>query len=232
MRIMEIVLQSNRLDEMKSFYSELLGFCIKQASAEAFTIATGESKITFQKNVTDLGAYYHFAFTIPSNKLTESIQWLQHKGISCFSTDRQNQFFFPAWNATAAYFYDPDGNLVEFIAHHSLHNPSETPFSENSILYISEIGLPVPHVAESSKHICEAFEQEIWRKDEKQFAAVGDVEGLFILIETSRLWFPDERIPGVFPTQVTIQGELDNQVQLTGLPYQLWSTAKVPMEEI
>lgn len=95
------------------------------------------------------------------------------------------------------------------------------------ILYISEIGLPVPHVAESSKHICEAFDQEIWRKDEKQFAAVGGVEGLFILIETSRLWFPDERIPGVFPTLV--KSELDNQAQLNGLLYQIWSTAKVPM---
>ncbi|XOS93637.1 VOC family protein [Brevibacillus laterosporus] len=94
MRIIEIVLQTNRLDEMKSFYGELLGFPIEQESVESFTIITGESKITFQKPVCDLSAYYHFAFTIPSNKLAESKQWLQKKGISCFSNDNQDQFFF------------------------------------------------------------------------------------------------------------------------------------------
>ncbi|MGG0796311.1 VOC family protein [Brevibacillus laterosporus] len=41
MRIMEIVLQTNRLDEMKSFYGELLGFPIVQESAEAFTFPLG-----------------------------------------------------------------------------------------------------------------------------------------------------------------------------------------------
>ncbi|AYB38369.1 VOC family protein [Brevibacillus laterosporus] len=229
MRIIEIVLQTNRLDEMKSFYGELLGFPIEQESSESFTIITGESKIIFQKPVCDLGAYYHFAFTIPSNKLVESKQWLQKKGISCFSNDNQDQFFFPDWNATASYFYDPDGNLLEFIVYHSLHNPSEAPFSQHSILYISEIGLPVPNVAEGSKHIYEICEQEIWRKDEKQFAAIGDVEGLFILIETSRPWFPDARMPGVFPTLVKIQGDLDKQVQLYDLPYQIMCTTKVHM---
>ncbi|TPG83711.1 glyoxalase [Brevibacillus laterosporus] len=224
MRIIEIVLQTNRLDEMKSFYGKLLEFPVEKDSAESFTVKAGESKIIFQKPSCDLKAFYHFAFMIPSNKLEESKQWLQNKGIVLYSIDNQDQFFFSDWNATASYFYDPDGNLVEFITHHSLNNPSNAPFRQNSILQISEIGLPVHDFAEDSKRICEASSQEIWQGDGKQFAAIGDVEGLFIVINTKRPWFPDARMPGVFPTKVKIQDELDKRVEINDLPYQLYHT--------
>lgn len=226
MRIIEIVLQTNRLDEMKSFYGELLEFPVEKESAESFAVKAGDSKITFQEPSCDLDAFYHFAFMIPSNKLEEAKQWLQNKGIVLYSIDNQDQFFFSDWNATASYFYDPDGNLVEFIAHHSLNNPSEAPFRQNSILQISEIGLPVHNFTEDSKRICEASSQEIWKQQGEQFAAIGDVEGLFIVIDTNRPWFPDSRMPGVFPTQVKIQDELGKRLEINDLPYQLYRTPK------
>lgn len=224
MRIKEIVLETNRLHEMKLFYSELLEFPILEESADSLSVQAGESKMTFQNSSAKLTAYYHFAFTIPDNKSDEAGRWLQHKGISLYSKDDQNQFYFEDWNATASYFYDPQGNLVEFIAHHSLNNSAELPFEQNSILHISEIGLPVHHVAESSKRICEAFSQEVWRGDGKQFAAIGDANGLFIVVDIKRPWFPDARMPHVSPTQVKIQGESGKILEMSNLPYQFWST--------
>ena len=48
---------------------------------------------------------------------------------------------FENWNANAVYFYDNNGNILEFIARHDLQNNQFTPFNSESILNISEIGI-------------------------------------------------------------------------------------------
>lgn len=222
MRIAEVALQTDCPHEMKQFYSEILGLPIGETAAESFWIQAGESKLIFEQS-TSSKAFYHFAFTIPANQLEEAGQWLQNKGISLYTKDNENQYFFEDWDATASYFYDPQGNLVEFIAHHTLHNASQSPFGAHSIIRISEIGLPLHHMEDGLTRIGEAFSLNVWRGDGKQFAAVGDEEGLFIMIDTNRPWFPDARMPIVSSVKVTIAGISNNSIELPSLPYQLTS---------
>lgn len=223
MRIAEITLHTDCLQEMKRFYSELLEFPLAGETVESFTVQAGQSRLIFQKSSSNKGVY-HFAFTIPANQLEEAGQWLQRKGIPLYTKDNKNQYFFEDWNATASYFYDPQGNLVEFIAHHTLQNASQSPFGAHSMIRISEIGLPLYHFEEGLARVCEDLSLQVWRGDGKQFAGVGDEQGLLILIDMNRPWFPDGRMPVVTPVKVVIEGEENHFAELSGLPYQICGT--------
>lgn len=156
--------------------------------------------------------------------LSEAKRWVSERGISVFSKDGQNEFPFEKWNATAFYFYDPDGNLVEFIAHHSLDNEASEAFGPKHLLRISEIGLPVENVPQVVKELTNAFPLRLWSGDGEQFAALGDAEGLLIVVDKERPWFPDGRLPGLFNTRVSIEGTDSARIVLQNDLYEIKST--------
>lgn len=51
----------------------------------------------------------HYAFTVPRQKLAAALEHLRTHGIEVYGPQR-----FEWMKATAYYFYDPDGNLLEF----------------------------------------------------------------------------------------------------------------------
>ena len=90
--------------------------------------------------------------------------------------------------------------IVEFIARHNLATQSDQPFSAKSIISVGEIGYPAENVKLFSRAIKDELNVKLWDGDEKNFAAVGDEEGLFIIVAVNRPWFPRRqkgpRIPG------------------------------------
>lgn len=213
MKILKIEVKTKQLAKIKKFYGDLLNFTITDDSKERMVLQAGTTTIIFHQD-DESEAYYHIAFSIPSDQLSESKKWLQGKGIDLITKDQQDQFEFKDWPATACYFYDPDGNLIEFIAHHSIASENPHSFNQNHILCVSEIGLPVENVSEAIQKIGDTFHLSLWRGDGEQFAAIGDENGLFIVIDTKRLWFPDNRKAGMFATSVTIEGNSKEKLQL------------------
>lgn len=226
MKLKEITIQTFCLDAMKTFYCERLGLPANVDRQTSFTIRIGESVLTFQEHAdADAGAvnpYYHLAFTVPTNKLAEAKQWLRERGIDLLKDDQgHDEFHFQSWNATSVYFDDPNGNIIEFIAHHTFHNAADEPFEAKHLLRISEIGLPVDQVSEAIATITDTFALELWKGDGKQFAAIGDAEGLFIVVDKQRPWFPDGRMPVVAAAQIAIQGGKSASLQLREGRYEL-----------
>ncbi|SFL53312.1 Catechol-2,3-dioxygenase [Paenibacillus sp. 1_12] len=220
MKILKIEVKTKRLAMIKEFYGDLMNFEIKDYSDQCIVLQAGQTTIIFNQDDKS-EAFYHIAFSIPSNQFTASQQWLQHKGIDLIKKEGKDQFEFMDWPASACYFYDPDGNLIEFIAHHTTTQENNQTFQQNNILYVSEIGLPVDDVSEVTKIICESFNLSLWRGDGKQFSAIGDEHGLFIVIDKNRPWFPVNKKPGMFPTAVTIQGEKEIILQMNRQLYRL-----------
>lgn len=188
MRIKEIRLETHVLEELKNFYTETLKLSLANETRKSFTVRAGYSAIKFTRVQTSDQPLYHFAFNIPENQLPEAKQWLSSR-IPLIEKDGQDQFRFDEWNAEAIYFRDPAGNILELIARHNLKNRSDREFSGASLLGVSEIGVPVEDVYLFSRHIQQELNIELWRGDEKQFAAVGDEEGLFIIVPIGRKWF-------------------------------------------
>ena len=106
--------------------------------------------------------------------------------------DGADQFHFETWNADAVYFFDPAGNVVELIARHNLRNASKKPFSGDSILCISEIAYPVEDVTLFCQHLKAELKLKLYSGDEKNFAALGDEDGLVIVVPVGRHWYPTQ----------------------------------------
>ncbi|MBP1999900.1 catechol-2,3-dioxygenase [Paenibacillus shirakamiensis] len=205
MRITELTLQTHQLCEIQDFYEKVLELAVLEQSETQFTLQVGGSKITFISENSAEKAYYHVAITIPTNRFHAAKQWIKDRGISLIMQEGEDEFTFEDWNASALYFYDPDDNLIEFIAHHSLDNAVVEPFGSTLLLRVSEVGLPVDHVPEVVKMLKDSHSLSLWRGNGEQFAALGDAEGLLIVVDSARPWFPDGRAPGIFPTSVTIE---------------------------
>lgn len=206
MNIAGIELETHVLPALKRFYTEVLGLSLVREGRRFFSVKVGQSTLKFQTTEeVDEEPFYHFAFNIPENQLDEARRWLTDRGVKLIQKDNSDLFHFKDWNADAIFFYDPAGNIVELIARHNLENARRKPFGVSSFLNISEIGVAVDNVAMFCDQLKEQFDANLWKGDRKNFAAVGDENGLFIVVPIDRPWFPVDRKAVAYPIAVDVK---------------------------
>ena len=189
----------------------------------SFSVQTPGTVIKFEEDATYPGAFYHFAFNIPENQLNESIIWLEGK-TELITLNGEKVFDFKAWDAHSIYFYDPAGNIIEFIARHRLNNSSGKQFSGKSILSVSEIGMPVNDVREFYDRLYAEFGLPLFTGDLKTFMAAGDDNGLIIIVPEERRWFPDCPPAEIFPISVEIMGIKNKEILFDNYGYKIVSS--------
>lgn len=190
MHIHDLRLQTHHLDGQRAFYAETLGLPLVDESARHITFAAGSTRLTF--SASDAPTFYHFAFNIPSDQFAEAKAWAQARMMLIPHADGSTSFVSsPHWDAEILYFYDRDGNIVEFIARHRLQDHATAPFSAASIRCVSEIGLVVSDVRASVETLTSALPLRAFDGDgSDSFTAVGDEHGLFIVVSDGRAWYP------------------------------------------
>jgi catechol-2,3-dioxygenase len=135
----------------------------------------------------------HFAVNVPPERFEEAVAWARER-VELVDADVP----FPAWRARSAYFFDPGGNIVELIAR-------ERAPGEDLFLEISEVGLPVADVGVAVEWLESELGLPHFSGNRRDFSAVGDDRGLFIVVPVGRPWlFTDEPAPDV-PLRVTIE---------------------------
>lgn len=211
MEIKLLRLQTNELEIMKEFYTQHLGFSICGERLNAFQIQVGTSILEFTNENVVGEPYYHFAFNIPANQFREAKEWVKEKA-TLLLEDGEDEADFSFWPAHACYFEDPAGNIVEFIARYNVSPNSESPFSVNNILNISEIGLivqDVPKVGEQLEkvHIFERDNDSI-TNDSLNFMQENN-NGVFILLTSiGRRWLFSAKKSKVFPMTIALDKQL------------------------
>lgn len=206
MKLEQIQIQTNNIQETTAFYQDILGLSIIEKNSKWVTIQTGNSILKFIENST-FNSIYHFAFNIPENKLEEAIEWCKNK-VGLIVIEDQNVIAnFEAWNANAVYFYDNNGNLLEFISRYDLENASTENFSSKLILNISEIGIVTENPLELGNQLIEKHALEFFFKNNNSevFSALGDDEGLLIIVKPNRNWYPTQTPSQSNPTEIRIQ---------------------------
>ena len=201
MQIRELQLGTSALAQQYDFYTRVFGFPVLQETPDMFVLQVGVSRLTFTRTNNEPGGIAHVAFNIPENQFLAAKQWLHERTPLFRNTDGEDEFFFEAWNAHALYFHDPDGNILELIARHTLPSASDRPFSQKSILNISEIGIVTEDVPAQVAAIKARVGASVYGgPGSDSFTPVGDEEGLFIVVKRGRMWFGDsgkaaDRIP-------------------------------------
>ena len=115
---------------------------------------------------------------------------------------------FRSWNSHSVFFWDPAGNLLEYIARHDLKNSAPGHFTSQDILYTSEIGIIVDDVRNTAFELNKTFGLEQYRGGSEVFTAVGDEHGLLLVMKRGRiLGFDQGKGADVFPTVATIRGK-------------------------
>ncbi|MFY0481136.1 VOC family protein [Flavobacterium sp. PLA-1-15] len=192
MNLDHIEILSHDLNATKRFYEEALGLTIVSQDAESLTIKIGSSLLTFKDGTAKPKAVYHLAFNIPQNKLSEAIEWSKNRIELIKQEEAVLIANFESWNANAVYFYDNNGNLLEFIARKDLDNTQAEVFSSNQLLNISEIGIVTDNPATLGEKFAAEYGLSLFEKNQNSevFTAVGNDNGLLIIVKTNRNWYP------------------------------------------
>jgi hypothetical protein len=211
MNIKRLILQTSVLKELTDFYIKLMELPVESSGEKEITIKIGSTELVFQQaHAAD--PFYHFAINIPANKIEEAKKWLQDRveliWIEQYKSDVAD---FVNWHAKSVYFYDPAGNILELIARFDLVNKTNEPFSSSQFISISEVGL-VFQEDELDKRTEDLLQQYHLTYFDKQpplpqFKAVGDDEGLFIIVPNYRNWFPTAKAAGIFPMAVEFENK-------------------------
>lgn len=189
MKIKELILYTNNLEEQFDFYSRILGIEVVHKSSKKFSLNIGTSILSFVEN--ENFTPYHFAFNIPSNKELEALDWLKSK-VSILKDGNQELIDFTSWNAKAMYFYDSDKNIVEFIARKNLKKNSDKSFDSKSLLEISEIGTATQNLTEKHHYLTHHIGLSQYSGGPDRFCAIGSENGLFICIDKNQKdWYPN-----------------------------------------
>jgi hypothetical protein len=206
MEITAIKLQTSLLKELASFYHDVLELTTDTNSDGNIKIGIGRTTLVFEQ-VENADPFYHYAINIPCNKIDEAKAWLSPRAELIWIDDYRSDIAdFRNWNAKSVYFYDPSGNILELIARFDLDNKMDEPFSSAQFLCISELGVVTKQgdLDNAADRLLKDYDLDYFVRQPPlpQFKAIGDNEGLFIMVPENRNWYPTERPSGIFPMNV------------------------------
>jgi catechol-2,3-dioxygenase len=201
MDIRQVQLATRSLADTARFY-ERLGCPVEIVDATV-RVVVGSSLLVFRELPEMTGAL-HLAITIPTGTFDAGKAWIA--GLTTvLGTDDQDEFEGPPnWNSRSVYFEGPDQQLLELIERRDL--PVDV--GENTavpLVSVSEVGVPVPDVLGAVEALRRAGLEPYANPPGESFSAVGDVDGLVILVSPDRRWFPTgDRSPSSAPVVIDV----------------------------
>jgi hypothetical protein len=175
--------------------------------------------------------FYHFAFNIPENKILAARYWQLERTpllpIPRYLRDKEfpdDVVNYRHWNAHSIFFFDPAGNVVEYIARHDLDNGAADEFGSRDILCASEIAFVVDDVLQTARKLKEFAMFQQYKQASKQFAALGDEQGLLLVMKRGRVISfraPEKKAVEVFSTSAEVFADRNAQYTFPKFPYQL-----------
>ena len=195
MHLREIRLAARRLDEGRALYAGAFGLTVTDQDGE-LAVRIGDARLVL---VPGEPTPQHFAIRIPSASHADALDWLGERVDLLTDEHGSRAFAFPDWNADSAYFADPDGNIVELIAHHDLPDPYAPPFGRSALLGLCEAGMPVDDVGAFLDELERRTGARRWSGNRETFAAAGTKAGSLIVVQRGRVWYPTEAAAATLP---------------------------------
>jgi catechol 2,3-dioxygenase-like lactoylglutathione lyase family enzyme len=210
MRIIEVLLPCRDIAAARAFYEEF--GCDVVPDGGRIRVAMGSSVLVFAP--AEFDGDLHLAFTVPTGSFSQAKQWAGDHA-SLLSSDGTDEFeAAPTWNASSVYFDGPDGQVLELIERRDLDNRIDHGFTAADLCCVSEVGVAVPDVPTAVETLAATRVGFYGNPPGPGFAAVGDADGMLILVTPGRPWAPT-RDRAAAEAPVHIHADVDTAVQLT-----------------
>lgn len=210
MRITRLTLPSTDVGACLAFYRDVL-----QLPTTGTTVHVGWTDIEIEPVSTDPGTI-HLAFNIPHHRFDAACIWLRHRALLLNDPLGEQRFHIGGpWDAESVYFAGPHDAVLELIARRPLGHggPAEGEFRSSEIACVSEVGLPTDHVPTLVRDLVVSMGVTPFGDVTDTFAPMGDHEGLLIVVDRRRPWFPEmRRLPGARGIRLTLEGVLPGAV--------------------
>jgi hypothetical protein len=194
------------LPALAGFYRAALGLGVPDDSPAAVAVEIGATRLEFRASEDE--PFYHFALLAPGDRAEAMLAWADER--TELLPDREGGevvFDFTNWSATACYFHDPAGNIVELIAHRGLgESGSDGSFSGDELLGLSELGL-VGDPAALAEELERALGLELWDGTlsvGSRLGFVGERGRTLILCPPGRGWLPTGRPAEAHPVEAVL----------------------------
>ena len=205
MRLTRIVLPVLDVADAARFYRTTLGLPVQIEGGTA-TVTVGRSRLDLVATTEAAGAH-HLAMTIPRHTFASARSWLEDRAQLLHRDDEAEFEGPPSWNSRSLYFDGPEGAVLELIERRDLPPGRSSTFSAQDLVCVSEVGIAVPDVDRAVALAQDAGIETYGEPAARDFAAVGDVHGLLILVRPGRAWLPTtDRKAAVNPTTVETTG--------------------------
>lgn len=207
MKIKEASLKTRDINSMKTFYTEILGMPLTKESEDKFQVLAGSSLLEFTSENVEDEPFYHFAFDIPSNKFREAKKWVLSK-VKLNLEDSEDEANFSHIPALSLYFYDPAGNIVEFISRHDIAEESEEIFTQKSILNISEMSLTVVDAIKTAEKLIDLGIKERdgdpISNSSLNFMGKSATGPFLLLTQPGRRWIFSNKLSAIYPIEIVL----------------------------
>lgn len=210
MRITHLRLPSSDPAASAAFYRDVL-----QVPVDGTHVQIGWSRLDLVAADVPVGSA-HLAFNIPPTRFAAACDWLAQRVPLLRDPLGESRFSLgAAWQSQSVYFAGPDGAVLELIARQplALEAAADGAFSGAELLCISEIGLPSTQVAAVAATAQARMAVPAFMPPSEVFAPLGDHEGLLILVDAQRRWFPEQRqLPFADGVRAVVDGVRGGQV--------------------
>lgn len=190
MRLIELTLPVSNVAVVASYFRDVL-----QLPVDCDSVSIGWSTIRLEDAAGGSVGGVHLAFNVPDNRFAAASAWLRAR--SPLQHDPEGKDYFAlesSWQSQSVYFTGPDGLILELIGRRRLPASAHTgPFHGSEITCLSEVGLPSSDVDSLRMQLTERLGLQPLSTPSAAFAPMGDDEGLLILVDAQRPWFPEKK---------------------------------------
>jgi catechol 2,3-dioxygenase-like lactoylglutathione lyase family enzyme len=214
MRIREVTVTVENLDSAATFYRDVLKMPVEQ-EPDRVAVTIGRSRFVIAHGERFDGVH-HLAFGISPHEFDHARAWLKRR-VDLIPAGGSDVIIGPAgWDSRSLYFLGPENILLEFIARQA---DAGIPKGDGSVprpFSISEVGISVPDTGAAVHEVTQALRLPAFPPQEPDFAPVGDHDGLLIIVDEDRIWFPTRVLrPARGPLAVSIEAGQPAHVALT-----------------
>lgn len=134
-----------------------------------------------------------------------AIEWLNERA-TILPVEGNSSRYFEFLDATAVYFEDPDGNVLEGLCYAGDCRPAGAS-RDDRVDGITEIGLPAPEPLALVEWLEETVGLSAWGSPSETFGWVGNRDARFVIVPAERSWYPTDRPAEIVPISVRLSTE-------------------------